>query len=109
MLPSATLIQSTYLGAIPLDRLTDARVLVVDDTEAQLYAVARALRGDGFEVVEARSGEEALTLATATPFDVVVLDVNLPDIDGFEVCRRLKQASAFFMVPRAVRPRRNLG
>jgi CheY-like chemotaxis protein len=66
-----------------------ATLLVVDDTPASRYATSRVLRGAGFTVLEAASGQEALTLAQQGP-DLVVLDVNLPDIDGFEVCRRLR-------------------
>ena len=66
-----------------------ATILVVDDTQASRYATSRVLRGAGFDVLEATSGQEALALAQRKP-DLVVLDVNLPDIDGFEVCRRLR-------------------
>ena len=66
-----------------------ATVLVVDDNPATLYSTSRFLRAAGFEVVEAATGEEALKRAEEGA-DVVILDVNLPDIDGFEVCRRLR-------------------
>ena len=66
-----------------------ATILVVDDTRASRYATSHVLRAEGFTVVEAASGQEALALALDCP-DLVVLDVNLPDIDGFEVCRRLR-------------------
>ncbi|MFY0526988.1 PAS domain S-box protein [Archangium gephyra] len=67
----------------------EGRVLVVDDTEATRYIIVKALRRAGMEVLEASSGQEALTAAALKP-DVVVLDVRLPDMSGFEVCRRLK-------------------
>lgn len=65
-------------------------VLVVDDEEIGLYRKAHVLRRAGFEVTEARSGPEALAAVAAHRPRVVVLDVNLPGVDGWEVCRRLK-------------------
>jgi diguanylate cyclase (GGDEF)-like protein/PAS domain S-box-containing protein len=64
-------------------------ILVVEDDEALLETTARLLRHAGMEAVEARSGQEALQLAAVTRLDAVILDVALPDIDGFEVCRQL--------------------
>jgi PAS domain S-box-containing protein len=64
------------------------RILAVDDNPAALYATSRVLRSAGYEVIEAATGGAAL--AAADRADLVVLDINLPDIDGFEVCRRLR-------------------
>jgi PAS domain S-box-containing protein len=64
------------------------RILAVDDNPAALYATSRVLRSAGYEVIEATTGSGAL--AAAERADLVVLDVNLPDIDGFEVCRLLR-------------------
>lgn len=64
-------------------------VLVVDDNAAGRYAVSRMLRRGGYQVREAGTGREALTLAAERP-RLVLLDVHLPDVDGFEVCRRLR-------------------
>jgi two-component system, OmpR family, response regulator len=66
-------------------------VLVVDDEENLAYVVATALRLNGFEVTTAGSGREALAAVQEHSPDLVVLDVMLPDLDGFEVCRRLRQ------------------
>ena len=66
------------------------RVLVVDDYAPGLYARATLLRRAGFEVFEARNGVEALQQAAAGRPHVVVLDVALPVINGYEVCRRVK-------------------
>jgi len=65
------------------------RVLVVDDEESITELVATALRYEGFEVEVARNGRDALTAATLFRPQLIVLDVMLPDLDGFEVQRRL--------------------
>jgi response regulator RpfG family c-di-GMP phosphodiesterase len=67
-----------------------ATVLAVDDDPSGRYVVARVLREAGYRVLEAASGADALALASAETPDLVVLDVRLPDADGFEVCRTLK-------------------
>src|SRR5215475_13121485 len=64
-------------------------ILTVDDNDAIRYAFGRYLRNGGYNVMEARNGTEALALAVQNPA-LITLDVHLPDIDGFEVCRRLK-------------------
>jgi CheY-like chemotaxis protein len=69
-------------------------VLVVDDAPATRYIVGSWLRRDGFQVVEAATGGEALALVRSTPVDVVVLDVGLPDMTGFEVCEQIKSDPA---------------
>lgn len=68
-----------------------ARLLVVDDEEALVDLLGDALRFAGYEVVTASSGLEALRMASTHSPDLMVLDVNLPDLDGFEVCRRLRR------------------
>ncbi len=65
-------------------------ILNVNDDEANRFALTRILRSRGFRVDEARDGAEALRLVADSHPDLVVLDVDLPDIDGFEVCRRIK-------------------
>jgi len=65
-------------------------ILVVDDNEAKLYRATRVLRGAGFAVMEARCGADALRLVREHSPRLIVLDVKLPDIDGWEICRRLK-------------------
>ncbi len=71
------------------DRQPGPRVLVVDDEENITDLVATALRYEGFEVEVAQSGRGALTAATSFRPQLIVLDVMLPDLDGFEVQRRL--------------------
>jgi two-component system KDP operon response regulator KdpE len=65
-------------------------VLLVDDEPAILRAVGTALDARFYRVMRASSGTEALDLAAASPPDVIVLDLGLPDIDGVEVCRRIR-------------------
>lgn len=67
-----------------------ARILVIDDTESNRYTFRRYLENEGYTVSEARSGAEGLAAALEGRPDLILLDVKLPDILGFEVCRRLK-------------------
>jgi two-component system, OmpR family, response regulator len=67
-----------------------ARLLVVDDEDALVDMLRDALRFAGYEVHVARRGFEAIKAAADVDPDLVILDVNLPDIDGFEICRRLR-------------------
>jgi PAS domain S-box-containing protein len=76
-----------------------ATILVVDDEPAARRVVSRVLRQAGHRVIEAASGAAALELAVAERPDLVTLDVGLPDIDGFEVCRRLKEGSLTASIP----------
>lgn len=76
-----------------------ALVLNVDDQESLRYARTSVLRQAGFEVREADRGEDALRLAAETLPDLILLDVNLPDISGLEVCRRLKANQRTASVP----------
>jgi two-component system, OmpR family, response regulator len=66
-------------------------LLVVDDEPFLRDAVAASLRFLGFNVITAETGAEALRLARGRPFDLIVLDVILPDTDGFDVVRRLRR------------------
>src|SRR5215472_15460823 len=70
------------------------RVLVVDDEASVREVLSQYLELEGFVVLQAAGSLEALRLAQAQPPDLVVLDLMLPGIDGIEVCRRLRTASA---------------
>jgi DNA-binding response OmpR family regulator len=71
-----------------------ARILLVDDEQSIQTLLSFPLRKDGYEVVHAGDGREALDRFAEQPFDLVVLDVMLPQLDGLEVCRRLRARSA---------------
>jgi diguanylate cyclase (GGDEF)-like protein len=74
------------------------RVLVVDDEPVNALIVAHALKEE-FDVVQVNGGAQALARVAAGDIDLVILDVMMPDIDGFEVCRRLKAEPATAGVP----------
>ena len=78
---------------------SSARILVVDDTPANVRMLETLLRRDGYEVVVARDGEEALSAARETQPDLILLDIMMPKIDGIEVCRRLKADPALGFTP----------
>ncbi len=76
-----------------------ARVLVVDDVPANLRLLEAKLRAEYFEVALAASGPEALALSSAWSPDIVLLDVMMPGMDGYEVCRRLKAQEQTAHIP----------
>jgi DNA-binding response OmpR family regulator len=70
-----------------------ARILLVDDEQAVQTLLSYPLRKDGYEVISAHDGQEALQRFAEQRFDLVVLDLMLPKMDGIEVCRRLRSRS----------------
>src|SRR5438045_3213704 len=68
-------------------------ILLVDDEDSVQKLLTYPLERDGFRVVQARDGEQALTLFGHEQIDLVVLDLMLPKVDGLEVCRRLRSGS----------------
>lgn len=79
--------------------LRSASVLHVNDDAARRYLLGRILRDHGFAVIDASTGAEGLELAASKHPEIVLLDVKLPDIDGFDVCRRLKAEPATASIP----------
>jgi two-component system, OmpR family, response regulator len=71
-----------------------ARILLVDDEQSVQKLLAYPLRKEGYEVVPAMDGEEALERCRGQSFDLVVLDVMLPKLDGFDVCRQIRAQSS---------------
>jgi two-component system, cell cycle response regulator len=76
-----------------------ARVLVVDDIPANVKLLEARLSAEYFDVIKAMSGAEALAICERAECDLVLLDVMMPDMDGFEVCRRLKANPATHHIP----------
>jgi two-component system cell cycle response regulator len=76
-----------------------ARVLVVDDVPANVKLLEARLSAEYFDVVAAHSGAEALALCERAECDIVLLDVMMPDMDGFQVCRKLKSNPATHHIP----------
>ncbi len=77
-----------------------ANLLLIDDSEAQSSQIIESLERLGYSVQRASSGAEGLRLAREKTPDLVLLDVVMPDIDGFAVCRWLKpRGSVYFDVP----------
>ncbi len=74
-------------------------VLIVDDDPILQMALTRRLQAQGFEVITATSGQEALDLLSAQPADVVVSDVVMPGMNGFEFCHQLRASPKGEMVP----------
>src|ERR1700680_2757665 len=70
-----------------------ARILIVDDEPLIRETLAEYLANEGFAVEVCGAGEEALALVRASPFDIALCDVQLPDIDGIELLERLLQVS----------------
>jgi len=68
-------------------------VLIVDDDEAMRRALRTTLSNQGFRVIEAARGEEAVTLIRVTRFDAVLLDVDMPGMGGVEACRTIRRTS----------------
>jgi two-component system, NtrC family, sensor kinase len=68
------------------------KILAVDDSVTYLHSIADTLRGEGYDVVLANSGEEALSLLSVGPVDCVLLDLMMPGMGGEETCRRIKAA-----------------
>ena len=84
----------------PLDeRIKEATVLVVDDIATNIKVIAGMLADEGYGVKVAISGRKALEIVRAQRPDIILLDVMMPDMDGFEVCRRLKADPATADVP----------
>ena len=74
--------------------MTDAKILVVEDSPTYLRQISNLLQDNGFRIVTAMDGEEALEKAVQENPSVVVLDVILPKKNGFQVCRQLKTSPA---------------
>ena len=79
--------------------MSDYRILVVEDNDLNLKLVRDVLSFAGYEVVEARSGEQGVALAAESPPDLVLMDLQLPGIDGTEALRQLRASPQTKGVP----------
>jgi two-component system cell cycle response regulator DivK len=79
--------------------VTPRKILVVEDNPLNLKLLRDVLQFAGYDVIEARSGEEGLRLAGEEPPDLVLMDIQLPGIDGYEALRRLRQGNLVPNVP----------
>ncbi len=86
-------------AAPALETASPATVLVVDDEPRNLEVISHFLEREGFRVVTADDGQTALTAVAAAAPDVILLDVVMPGLEGFEVCRRLKADPATVFIP----------
>ena len=74
-------------------------ILHIDDNEASRYVISRMLRQAGFNISEATTGEQGLQMAAKHKPDLIILDVQLPDLSGFEVCRQIKANPVTAIIP----------
>ncbi len=81
------------------ETLIKANILVVDDTLANLCLLKGILTEEGYAVSSAKNGNEALTIAQNQKLDLILLDISMPDMDGYEVCRKLKGDPSTSKIP----------
>jgi CheY-like chemotaxis protein len=75
------------------------KILIVEDNPANMRLIRMVLKTRGYSVLEATDGEEALTVATTGRPDLIVMDIQLPKMDGLEVTKKLRQAPEFRQTP----------
>lgn len=75
------------------------KILIVEDNEDSRELVVKVLRNKGFDTVEAADGEEAIDKATKEKPELILLDISIPKMDGYEVARRLKNLEEFSEIP----------
>jgi CheY-like chemotaxis protein len=98
-------VQPLHVGSAAPEAALSSRVLVVDDNAANRDVLARRLTREGHQVVTAANGASALELVATEEFDLVLLDLIMPEMNGFEVLRRLKATEHTSHVPVIVIPR----
>ena len=75
------------------------RILVVDDTPQNIKLLGDLLRMKGYQVTTAANGEEALSSIAAEPPDLVLLDIMMPGLNGYQVCRKIRENPATALLP----------
>ena len=83
----------------PASLLAPKKILTVDDSPTYLQELADTLREEGYDVIPARSGEEALALLAVQPVDCILMDLQMPGMDGRQACRRIKAAPGVRDIP----------
>ncbi len=76
-----------------------AKVLVIEDNEQNLYLITFLLRHHGYEVIQARDGLTAIQIAMEANPDLILLDIQLPEMDGYTVARRIRSEAGFSETP----------
>lgn len=76
-----------------------ASILAVDDSVSMRQMVSFTLKGAGYEVTEAKDGQEALSIAKSNKFNLVITDVNMPNMDGITLTRELRALPSYKFVP----------
>jgi len=79
--------------------MNNESILLVDDEPDLIWAVQRSLSFDGYVVLSAKDGYEALSIARRSFPDLIILDINMPQMNGLEVCRKLRQDPILESVP----------
>jgi len=75
------------------------RILIIEDNEANLYLTSFILKKSGHEVLEARTGEEGVAVALNEKPDLILMDIQLPGIDGLEATRRIRESVSYDAIP----------
>jgi two-component system NtrC family sensor kinase len=96
---SAVLRASSLEPVLAASLLGPKRVLAIDDSPTYLHELLAVLRGEGYDVVPARSGEEGIEMLATQPFDCILLDLVMPGIDGIQTCRRIKASPMHGDIP----------
>ncbi len=79
--------------------MSEARILIADDGKVMRVVITRKLKEKGYEVTAAAGGREALDLIEREPFDLLLLDVSMPDMDGMETLERLRERFSAIQLP----------
>jgi len=75
------------------------KILVVEDNQINMYLSCRIIKSSGYEVIEARTGEEGVALALKERPDLIIMDIQLPEIDGYEATKRIRKSEADGEIP----------